>query len=497
MVMKRGTAFMVHETPEVLIKLSSELERRGYDIRHVDSPGSPHIPKKIPEGSLLFVAEELSGEKAAVKLRMSCHQKGIPFFIIGKKSGEIYAPMDESSLFRQLDEQLEFRKVRFEYSRLAEENEAMQSFYRNLLDGISEAILMVNLDFEIQYCNRSAEKLIGGSRKTLLNQNLHRFIKDGYKVLNHIYQQLMRRQKIGGYLITVVPENGAGSEVNLNADLIRNADGNIEGLILAMENTSFQSELFNRRLRKEKLTTIEQLAGALAHEIRNPINILSGRVQLLKNDLASQGFDKSFHTIERQMDRISTLASQLLKFNYSQEDSIPQIFSLCQFVSNFCENHRREFENIDVKFDARREKHENILIEADQYRLEDAFGYLLETLNRNLPPKTEMHIACGKAKSFSAKAVVEIQFLLHGRHDLEPIFEPFRLQTHTENHPSFGVAIMYTIFANCEASLSVDAPKGNRTSIRLQFPIHDLQPEKPTRKNVHHRKKKSRRTAQH
>jgi two-component system, NtrC family, sensor kinase len=71
-----------------------------------------------------------------------------------------------------------------------------------------------------------------------------------------------------------------------------------------------------RSLRQsEKLATIGQLASGLAHEIGTPLNIISGRAELMTRRLEDkEGLEKNLNVILNQTERITKIIQQLLGF---------------------------------------------------------------------------------------------------------------------------------------------------------------------------------------
>lgn len=68
-------------------------------------------------------------------------------------------------------------------------------------------------------------------------------------------------------------------------------------------------------VQSEKLASIGKLAGGMAHEINNPLQVIMGRVELMMETVAADSAERRhLTTIMEHVDRISSIVSALLRF---------------------------------------------------------------------------------------------------------------------------------------------------------------------------------------
>lgn len=391
--------------------------------------------------------------------------KGVDAYLLKPFSAEQFG-----AALQQADKMLSLRE---DNRRLLEENLNMRQFFENLLNSTGEAVFVVSLDFDIQYCNLAAQRFLNSDKSILMNRSLQSYIEDGYKVLNHIYQQLMVGKKIGGYRVKLKSENDEGNEVNLSADFLYNQKEHIEGIIITMEIASLQNELFNRILRKEKFTSLTNLASALAHEIRNPINILYGRMQLLRNEIDDPKYQKTFATINRQVDRISDIIRLLAKFNMNHDDTIPETFAFIEFFEDFIKKYQKNHPAIAIRINSQ-QSDKDVMVEASKIQFEDAFAYLFTAIEEIGAPNLKIEISYNTARTFTTKPWVAILLQFNQSLPVENIFEPFKLLSQQDSQSSLGLAIMHTIFSNHGVKLNLEHSADHKIGLQLQLPIVEV-----------------------
>ncbi len=134
-----------------------------------------------------------------------------------------------------------------------------------------------------------------------------------------------------GIFAGLVPSGTTFTNLNLPIELFRGLSAFIllhflmNGLhIFEIEWKRIVEDRLNRFARSEKFNALGKLASGVAHEINNPLANIQMNVELLKADLAQLPLDeihaKRLAGIERNVDRASKIARELLVFSREADD---------------------------------------------------------------------------------------------------------------------------------------------------------------------------------
>jgi signal transduction histidine kinase len=231
-----------------------------------------------------------------------------------------------------------------------------------------------------------------------------------------------------------------------------------------------QRELINDKLlrfsQSEKLTSMGILAAGIAHEINNPLTNISLNVEMLKDLLGGDAkIGKKIDAIERNIDRASRIAKELLHFSREKETALVPI-DLNRIIASVKNLLTSQPRSTIIHLDLR----DIPEINGIPWKLEEVFiNLLMNSLD-----------ACSEQGSIQVKTFCHGDQVLatitdngHGikEEHLGQVFDPFFTTKEIGKGTGLGLSVCYNIIRQHGGTLALTSREGDGTVITLTFPV--------------------------
>ncbi len=198
---------------------------------------------------------------------------------------------------------------------LREEIRQSEERYRQLVERFPESILVVS-DGKIIFANTTSQTMLQTeSNEQLIGQTIERFIHiDFIPKFNNILEKSTQNGSVNNSLearIRTIP--GDELEVEIHISSIQ-FEGN-DAILVLIRNIAEKKNLENEIIKRQKLESLALLAGGIAHDFRNILQIISGNLDLALLSASNDETKEHLELIDTALGRATNLSTQLLTFS--------------------------------------------------------------------------------------------------------------------------------------------------------------------------------------
>jgi len=232
-------------------------------------------------------------------------------------------------------------------------------------------------------------------------------------------------------------------------------------------------------LQAEKLASIGRLTAGASHEILNPLNILSGYIQMITLQGNPDERTARYLTImSEQTERISRIVNGLYQFSQaagSNMDTV-QINALLRKVLQLFE-HEHKYDHIRNAMNLE----ENLpAIQGNVDTLSQVFFIMLSNARDAMPKGGELSISTKSVPSENStegmSGWIEIQFRDTGHGipeaEIDRIFDPFFTTKASKNGTGLGLSLSYGIIQNHSGTIHVESQVNKGTTFTIRLPCY-------------------------
>jgi len=333
------------------------------------------------------------------------------------------------------------------------------------------ALYVTNLSGNITYYGMGAEAMFGWQKKEIIFRHLDLLYpqETSRPKLNFLLEQVRQQGKYE-LEIDMLKKDGRNFPVILSISQFLDSEGKLSGYIFIAKDITEKKRLEYQIFQAEKLAAIGQLVAGLAHEINNPLVVISGRLEMLLSRCRLSKKEKNVYLviINSQVERIRNLVDRFLKFSRKSllktetidiNEAIDNVLPLLSY-------HKLLTSKINIEKDL---ENDLPLVKGDLNQLQEVFVNLLLNSYQAMPEGGSIRIKTAKISD----RFLEIRISDTGGgiapENLKNLFVPF-FSTKKEG-TGLGLSICYNIIKNHEGSINIESRLNEGTTFFIRLPF--------------------------
>ncbi|MGB7746682.1 MAG: response regulator [Verrucomicrobiia bacterium] len=348
----------------------------------------------------------------------------------------------------------------------------------------AEAIVITDTSGKILYVNPAFEKITGFTVQEAVGQNT-RILKSG-KYDSAFYRQMwdsLTQGKVWSGRITNKKKNGALYEEEMTISPICDSAGRVINYVAVKHDVTQEVALEEQLRQIQKMESVGQLAGGVAHDFNNILTVIQGNASLLleAKNLSEADADQAKQIINAA-ERAAGLTRQLLLFGRKQAMQ-PAHLNLNQVVGNMTKMLQRILgEDIALRSD-----YSPVLplVFADAGMIEQVLLNLAVNARDAMSVGGQLVIATA-SKTIGQECTQQNPAAAPGQYvclsvsdtgcgiapgNLSHIFEPFFTTKEIGKGTGLGLATVYAIVKQHRGWIEVDSQVGKGTTFCIHLPV--------------------------
>jgi len=467
---KDYNVLLVNKTFATLAGMSEE-EMTGKKCYEVFSCSPCHTPdcflKRILAGEAHIACDTEIHRKDTVKI--PCAVTATPF------QGTASEPMGIVENFRDITQMKQAEKE------LREANEFLEQVIENSKDGI----LIVDTLGNILACNTALAQMSGFSKEELMGKHASMLVIEDKEMRKTILEKTAELFEKGfsTYQPTFKSKEGKHIAAECLSSMVRNAEGEYIAGVSIIRDITERKKMERHLIQAEKIKSLEELAGGVAHNFNNILAAILGRAQLLMMKFTDQPnvqerrnamleLKKSLAVIEQAALEGARTVKQIQDFSRKREDSFFTRVNLNEIIDQSLELTRARWKDEaqlnDITIAIRKELSALPPIEGNVTELKELFTNLFNNAFDAMPQGGELSV---KTFSEDGQNVIIVNDTGAGiPEDIrDKIFDPF-FTTKGVQSTGLGLSASHGIISRHRGTIALDGLPGQGSCFVIKFP---------------------------
>jgi signal transduction histidine kinase len=328
---------------------------------------------------------------------------------------------------------------------------------------LPSAFLLVDSTGTVVYSDRGAEEMFSELSETIQGASID-------VLFSNFDTSLLYEKRFASGVVTLKTPQGH-KICQIQVYPIEDEEGRVlcKGIILT--DVTLLKIMEERLLHREKMETLGILSAGIAHDFNNLFAVILGHTLMLKQSVPNdEKLLKRVETIERSVQRASTLIQRLLNFSRRQKRPSMQ-FDLHAVLDDILFLFGESFKNIEIE---RRFEPARFLIGGDESEFQNVFLNLFMNAkdamdgNGRLSVETQAFVVDGKD---FVRVTVEDSGKGMDAEVLERLFEPYFTTRSRDGHLGLGLFRVERTVKKYGGFVEVESQRGEGTRFYIYLPL--------------------------
>ena len=438
----------------------AETDIIGQQLRDVFPPGiyeHLHLHERI--GAVFHTGATVKGERMAYRapgLRTRTYYYSLIPFLQNKTTEYVMLLMEDVT----------------EQIRLGQEVRQAEQHLASVVESASDMVVSTDVTGRVLTWNTAAESVTGYAEDDVRHRYLYELATGAQRAaLAEILDKAPREDRTDPVEIEFASRLGDPVLISWVFSPMRDIDGRVVGLVAVGRDLTERRKLEAKLRRSEKLAALGVMAGGIAHEVRNPLAVISSAAQLLvEKNLALEVQRECAQSIFRATQKAGSIIEGLLRFARSSGQGVMAPLNLALIIGEALALTANQIESgrIQLMWQA---PERPVWVRGNAALLQQLVANLvLNAVNAMADHGGTLCVSLVEAED---QVILEVADTGKGipPADLPKVFDPFFTTMPIGKGTGLGLSISYAIAQEHGGKIDITSSEGEGTNVTLMLPL--------------------------
>ena len=357
--------------------------------------------------------------------------------------------------------------------------------YRTMINASPDGVVLIDLSGKIKEVSERGIELFGANnREDILGKQIDGFIAESS---NELIQSALTNGLAQNIEIKLRKIDQSLFLGEVSANLIQGTDGTPLSILMVVHDVSQRKKLQANQIHADRMASLGQMAAGMAHEINQPLNIISMVIDKLlfeanKNKQVDlEMLNEKSNKVFENLTRIRNIIDHIRVFSRSNVDYIPIAFNINMSIENAISMISEQFKHLGIKLNLDLEEQIPQLV-GNTYQFEQVIINLLNNARDAISEKKSQVEGytdfCIDLKTFMDDNHLIIEVKDNGmgirEEDINNILLPFFSTKEEGKGTGLGLSICYQIIKDMGGIIEISSVRSKQTIVKLTFDLNKV-----------------------
>ncbi len=356
-----------------------------------------------------------------------------------------------------------------------------KDYTENILKTMINSLVVTDRDYKIEMANEATLKLLGYEEKELIGSHIGKLFGSEKGLMNGTQlEKLPEKEFLNARETNFIGKDGHKIPILFSAAILKRENREIQGFIFVSQDITERKraekklgKMQSQLVESEKLAGIGRLSASVCHEILNPVNIISLKIQMmLKNKELGPKLKDVLDSMRSEVERIVKIVGSLNKFSRKGSSSLESVQIKDELASSLALVEKDfALENIKIVRDFA-ETLPQVQIDKDEIR--QVFLNLIQNAKYAMETGGQLAVSA-KPADVQGSPFIRIEFADSGcgvaKENLDKIFEPFFTTKPEIYGTGLGLSICYQIIQKFNGTITAESELGKGAKFIIDLPV--------------------------